>query len=56
MPRDASRNKRSAAVLRLVDIHGSEATTKNATVALDTDVNGKPDAFNPAELLAAVAA
>lgn len=42
---------------RRVDRHGSEATTKNATVALDTDVNGRPDAFNPAELLlAAVAA
>jgi uncharacterized OsmC-like protein len=42
---------------RRVNSHGSEATTKNATVALDTDVNGRPDAFNPAELLlAAVAA
>jgi len=42
---------------RRVDSHGSEATTKNATVALDTDVDGRPDAFNPAELLlAAVAA
>lgn len=42
---------------RRMDSHGSEATTKNATVALDTDVNGRPDAFNPAELLlAAVAA
>ena len=25
---------------RRIDRHGSEATTKNATVALDTDVNG----------------
>jgi hypothetical protein len=33
--------------------HGSEATTKNATVLLDTDINGRPDAFNPAELLLA---
>jgi uncharacterized OsmC-like protein len=42
---------------RRIDRHGSEATTKNATVALDTDVNGRLDAFNPAELhLAAVAA
>jgi uncharacterized OsmC-like protein len=42
---------------RRIDSHGSEATTKNATVVLDTDVNGRPDAFNPAELLlAAVAA
>lgn len=40
-----------------VDAHGSIASTKEATVTLDTDVNGRPDAFNPAELfLAAVAA
>ena len=38
---------------RRIDSHGSEATTKNATVVLDTDVNGRPDAFNPAELLLA---
>lgn len=36
-----------------IDSHGSEATTKSATVTLDTDVNGRPDAFNPAELLLA---
>ena len=42
---------------RRVDSHGSEAMAKDATVVLDTDVNGRPDAFNPAELLlAAVAA
>lgn len=42
---------------RRIDSHGSEATTKSATVVLDTDVDGRPDAFNPAELLlAAVAA
>src|SRR5512140_2698660 len=40
-----------------VDAHGSEATTKDATIILDTDVKGRADAFNPAELLlAAVAA
>ena len=40
-----------------VDAHGSEATTKDATIILDTDVKGRVDAFNPAELLlAAVAA
>lgn len=40
-----------------IDAHGSVATTKNAEVVLDTDVNGRPDAFNPAELfLAAIAA
>ena len=39
------------------DSHGSEARTKDAKLTLDTDVNGRLDAFNPAELLlAAVAA
>ena len=39
------------------DSHGSEAWTKDAELTLDTDVNGRLDAFNPAELLlAAVAA
>ena len=42
---------------RRIDSHGSEATTKSASIALDTDLAGRPDAFNPAELLlAAVAA
>jgi len=42
---------------RRIDAHGSEAHAKAATVTLDTDVNGRPDAFNPAELfLAAIAA
>lgn len=42
---------------RRVDAHGSKALCKDAEIALDTDVNGRPDAFNPAELLlAAVAA
>lgn len=37
--------------------HGSEASTKQATILLDTDVNGRPDAFNPAELfMASIAA
>lgn len=40
-----------------IDRHGSLARCKDAEIALDTDVNGRPDAFNPAELLlAAVAA
>ena len=44
-------------VARRVDAHGSEARAKDATIILDTDVKGRPDAFNPAELfLAAVAA
>ncbi|HJV26184.1 MAG TPA: OsmC family protein [Aromatoleum sp.] len=34
--------------------HGSVATTKCAEVALDTNLDGREDAFNPAELLLAV--
>jgi len=42
---------------RRIDAHGSLATTKQAEITLDTDVKGRVDAFNPAELLlAAVAA
>ncbi len=42
---------------RRIDDHGSLAMTKRAEVTLDTDVKGREDAFNPAELfLAAVAA
>jgi uncharacterized OsmC-like protein len=42
---------------RRLDGHGSRARCKDAEVVLDTDVNGRADAFNPAELLlAAVAA
>ena len=42
---------------RRVDAHGSLATTKSAEIVLDTDVAGRSDAFNPAELfLAALAA
>jgi len=44
-------------VARRVDAHGSEASTKDARIILDTDVAGRSDAFNPAELfLAALAA
>lgn len=42
---------------RRIDAHGSEATTKEARIALDTDTKGRTDAFNPAELfLASIAA
>lgn len=42
---------------RRIDAHGSLANTKQAEIVLDTDVAGRPDAFNPAELfLAAIAA
>lgn len=36
-----------------VDSHGSTAWTKRAALTLDTDVAGRDDAFNPAELLLA---
>ena len=38
---------------RRVDAHGSLARCKNAEIALDTDVAGNANAFNPAELLLA---
>ena len=42
---------------RRTDARGSVATTKNAALVLDTCLEGRPDAFNPAELLlAAIAA
>jgi uncharacterized OsmC-like protein len=42
---------------RRSDAHGSLATTKDAQILLDTDINGRSDAFNPAELfLASIAA
>lgn len=44
-------------VARRTDAHGSTARCKDAELTLDTDVKGRPDAFNPAELLlAAIAA
>ena len=36
--------------------HASRATCKHATISLDTDMAGHPDAFNPAELLLAALA
>lgn len=38
---------------RRVDGHGSVASCKQAALVLDTDMAGRPDAFNPAELLLA---
>ena len=35
------------------DAHGSLSRCKSAEIALDTDLAGNPDAFNPAELLLA---
>lgn len=39
-----------------VDAHGSIARCKGAEIALDTDLAGRTDAFNPAELLLAALA
>lgn len=36
---------------RRIDAHGSLAVAKAATVPLDTDLAGRPDAMNPVELL-----
>lgn len=38
---------------RRVDAHGSLSECKDATIALDTDMAGNVNAFNPAELLLA---
>lgn len=38
---------------RRADAHGSEAHCKDARITLDTDLAGRRDAFNPAELLLA---
>jgi len=38
---------------RRIDAHGSQASTKAATIILDTGMAGRPDAFNPAEMLLA---
>lgn len=38
---------------RRVDAHGSVAHCKSADITLDTDLAGRADAFNPAELLLA---
>jgi uncharacterized OsmC-like protein len=41
---------------RRLDAHGSVATCKGASITLDTDLAGREDAFNPAELLLAALA
>lgn len=40
-------------VAKRIDAHGSVARCKDAEIILDTDVNGRSDAFNPAEMLLA---
>lgn len=41
---------------RRIDAHGSAAVCNDANIVLDTDVAGRRDAFNPAELLLAALA
>lgn len=41
---------------RRLDAQGSEALCKSAVITLDTDLAGRVDAFNPAELLLAALA
>ncbi|HHC30243.1 MAG TPA: OsmC family peroxiredoxin [Rhodobacterales bacterium] len=36
-----------------IDSHGAEARAKEARITLDTDMAGRDDAFNPAEMLLA---
>jgi len=36
---------------RRIDSHGSRAACKEAELIIDTDISGRRDAFNPAELL-----
>ena len=38
---------------RRIDSHGSEAFAKQARLVIDSDMSGRADAFNPAELLLA---
>jgi uncharacterized OsmC-like protein len=46
-----------AVTARRVDAHGGMATCKDASIVLDTDLGGRSDAFNPAELfIASIAA
>jgi len=39
-----------------IDAHGSQAYCKEGKITLDTDLKGRADAFNPAELLLAALA
>jgi len=39
-----------------IDAHGSQAYCKEGEITLDTDLKGRADAFNPAELLLAALA
>ena len=43
-------------IAQRLSAHASQASCKRATIALDTDMAGNPEAFNPAELLLAALA
>ncbi len=53
---DAKTSMTFAVNARRVDAHGSLAHCKAADITLDTDLSGRRDAFNPAELLLAALA
>ena len=55
MPGDSRKMTFSVRAQR-IDAHGSQAQCKSASITLDTDLAGRPDAFNPAELLLAALA
>lgn len=55
MPETPARMQFAVTAQRL-DAHGSVAHCKSASVALDTDLAGSANAFNPAELLLAALA
>jgi uncharacterized OsmC-like protein len=50
---DANAKMTFDVVTRREDAHGSKAHCKDAAIVLDTDMAGRRDAFNPAELLLA---
>ncbi|WP_097461318.1 OsmC family protein [Mangrovitalea sediminis] len=50
---DAPQGMQFHVVSQRIDAHGSVAHCKNADITLDTDLAGRTDAFNPAELLLA---
>ena len=53
---DAKPKMTFAVSARRTSAHESEATCKSASIILDTDLAGRMDAFNPAELLMAALA
>lgn len=53
MDRQGAAKMQFDVVATRLSAHASEARCKQADIALDTDLAGNPDAFNPAELLLA---